>query len=339
MFKEYLKKCLNGGFLTESEAQLVMDSIMKGNVSQSQVASFLTILTYRGETVEEITGFVRALRENMRPFSTSFQDAVDTCGTGGDGASTFNISTASAIAASSLGVKVAKHGNRAVSSKSGSADVLEYLGIDIGLTEEAAKEKLEHYNMAFLFAPFYHPAMKNVASIRKELGFRTVFNALGPMANPANCLKQVIGVYSFELSQKLAKALQKLNPHHVLFVTGRDGLDEISACAKTDIVELKEGQISTYTIAPEDFGLQRGTQEEIVVKTAEESARLIQDIFANKAPTTAVNAVVLNTAAALYVSGKALSIEEGVRITEEAIKSKTVQQHFRHMTKEVNLHA
>ncbi|MEB4858479.1 anthranilate phosphoribosyltransferase [Priestia megaterium] len=321
MFKELLKKCLRGESLSAEEAEKIMNDIMNGKVPAAQIASVLTILTYRGETVDEIVGFVRGMKNNMNAISLDELNVVDTCGTGGDGASTFNISTASAIVASAAGVKVAKHGNRAVSSKSGSADVLEHLDIWIQGNEKEVKNAVADLNMSFLFAPLYHPAMKHVAATRKELGFRTVFNALGPLANPTNCTKQVIGVYSIELARKLAEALVVLGANHVLFVAGRDGLDEISATDVTDIVEVQDNVITEYTLAPEDVHLQRGKLEDLVVEDAKSSAELIESLFLNKSNITAKNAVVLNSAAAIYVSGNVSTFEEGVAVALETIES------------------
>ncbi|MEI2440235.1 anthranilate phosphoribosyltransferase [Priestia megaterium] len=321
MFKELLKKCLRGESLSAEEAEKIMNDIMNGKVPAAQIASVLTILTYRGETVDEIVGFVRGMKNNMNAISLEELNVVDTCGTGGDGASTFNISTASAIVASAAGVKVAKHGNRAVSSKSGSADVLEHLDIWIQGNEKEVKNAVADLNMSFLFAPLYHPAMKHVAATRKELGFRTVFNALGPLANPTNCTKQVIGVYSIELARKLAEALVVLGANHVLLVVGRDGLDEISATDVTDVVEVQGNVITEYTLAPEDVHLQRGKLEDLVVEDAKSSAELIESLFLNKSNVTAKNAVVLNSAAAIYVSGNVSTFEEGVAVALETIES------------------
>ncbi|WP_210609810.1 anthranilate phosphoribosyltransferase [Priestia flexa] len=329
MFKELLSKCLNGETLLAAEAQELMNDIMNGQVPPTQIASILTLLTYRGETVEEIVGFVKGMRNNMNTISIKYENVVDTCGTGGDGASTFNISTASAIVASAAGVKVAKHGNRAVSSKSGSADVLERLGVDIQGEKTEVEEALERVNMSFLFAPLYHPAMKHVAQTRRELGFRTVFNALGPLANPTNCSKQVIGVYSIDLARKLAQALVQLRAKHVLLVCGRDGLDEISVTTETDVVEVKDGRIIEYTLSPESLGIQRGTMKDLIVNGAEESASLIQSIFKNSENKTAQSAVAVNAAAAIYVSGAVQTIQQGVveamRIIESGQAFKQLQ--------------
>lgn len=285
---------------------------MEGKVPDSQIASLITILRFRGETVEEMTGFVKAMKENMTQLE-GFENAVDTCGTGGDGASTFNISTASAIVASSLGVKVAKHGNRAVSSRSGSADVLECLNIPIQTTPEEARRSLEETNMSFLFAPLYHSSMKHVAKARKEVGFRTIFNLLGPLANPANTKRQVLGVSSLEHAEKMAETLKHFRSEHVLLVSGRDGLDEISISDETDVVELKDGNITKYTISPEQFGMNRGKLEEIQVSDAKESAKMIEEVLKNKGNESVKNIVALNSAAALYVAGKAKTFLKGYR--------------------------
>ncbi|MBN8250220.1 anthranilate phosphoribosyltransferase [Priestia flexa] len=340
MFKELLSKCLNGETLSAVEAQELMNDIMNGQVPPTQIASILTLLTYRGETVEEIVGFVKGMRNNMNTISIRYENVIDTCGTGGDGASTFNISTASAIVASAAGVKVAKHGNRAVSSKSGSADVLERLGVDIQGEKTEVEEALERVNMSFLFAPLYHPAMKHVAQTRRELGFRTVFNALGPLANPTNCSKQVIGVYSIDLARKLAQALVQLKAKHVLLVCGRDGLDEISVTTETDAVEVKDGHVVEYMLSPESLGVQRGTMKELIVNDAAESAALIQSIFKNGENKIAQSAVAVNAAAAIYVSGAVQTLEQGVVEAMRIIESgQAFEQLQRLKSEEVVNHA
>lgn len=340
MFKELLSKCLNGETLSAVEAQELMNDIMNGQVPPTQIASILTLLTYRGETVEEIVGFVKGMRNNMNTISIRYENVIDTCGTGGDGASTFNISTASAIVASAAGVKVAKHGNRAVSSKSGSADVLERLGVDIQGEKTEVEEALERVNMSFLFAPLYHPAMKHVAQTRRELGFRTVFNALGPLANPTNCSKQVIGVYSIDLARKLAQALVQLKAKHVLLVCGRDGLDEISVTTETDVVEVKDGRVVEYMLSPESLGVQRGTMKELIVNDAAESAALIQSIFKNGENKIAQSAVAVNAAAAIYVSGAVQTLEQGVVEAMRIIESgQAFEQLQRLKSEEVVNHA
>ncbi|WP_449536746.1 anthranilate phosphoribosyltransferase [Ferdinandcohnia sp. Marseille-Q9671] len=340
MFKHLLNKCINGDYLTEEESYQVMDEIMSGKATASQIASLLSILRFRGETVDEITGFAKAMREHMMQLDYENEFVIDTCGTGGDGASTFNISTASAIVVSALGVKVAKHGNRAVSSKSGSADVLEYLGVEIQSTQEEAREALNKRNMSFLFAPIYHAAMKHAVTPRREIGFRTIFNLLGPMANPARCKKQVLGVYSTEYAEKMAYALQKLGSEHILFVSGRDGLDECSISTETDVVELKNGEISRFVLAPENVNLPRGNMKDIQVSSVIESATLLQEVLYGTANESATNIVLLNAGAAIYVSGKAKSIGEGVDLAREAIVTGMAKRQFEQLrNREVEYYA
>lgn len=233
------------------------------------------------------------------------EDVVDTCGTGGDGSSTFNISTAAAIIASSAGAKIAKHGNRSVSSKSGSADVLEYLGVSIQTSPEETIQSIERRNMGFLYAPSYHSSMKHVAGARKDLAFRTVFNLLGPLSNPMKAKRQVIGVYSIEKAKLMARALEAFEPEHVLFVSSRDGLDELSITSPTDVIELKGGKTYEYTVEPGDVGLPFGSISDIQVATPEESGRLIVDILKNRAPDSAVHIAAFNAGAALYVAEQA----------------------------------
>ncbi|NNU83973.1 anthranilate phosphoribosyltransferase [Geobacillus sp. BMUD] len=330
MLKQLLSKCAEGEALTEDEAYAAMNVIMSGEATDSQIASLLSMLRLRGETVDELVGFVRAMRDRMTAIEAS-DDVIDTCGTGGDGAATFNVSTAAAIVISSLGVKVAKHGNRAVSSKSGSADVLERLGIDIPTSPSAAKQALETKGLAFLFAPLYHAAMKHAAGPRKEIGFRTVFNLIGPLANPARCKRQVVGVYSTRYAEKLAEAMRRLGSKHVLFVTGRDGLDECSIAAETDVVELKDGAIRRFVIAPEDVGLPRGKLADVQVRDPAESAALLEAVMAGTAPESAINIVVLNAGAALYAAGKAETIAEGVARAKEALLSKTAYEQLQRL--------
>jgi anthranilate phosphoribosyltransferase len=339
MFKQLLAKCINGYTLTEEEAYEAMMAIMSGEATASQIASFLSILRLRGETVDELTGLAKAMRSRMMTLDYE-EEVIDTCGTGGDGASTFNISTAAAIVVSSLGVKVAKHGNRAVSSKSGSADVLEALHIDIQATPEEAKQALKTKGLAFLFAPLYHSAMKYAALPRKEIGFRTVFNLIGPLANPARCKRQVIGVYSTSYAEKLAETLHRLGSEHVLFVTGKDGLDECSISAETDVVELKHGEIRRFTIAPEQYGLTRGKLEHIQVRTVQQSAELLKAVMEGKANESATNIVILNAGVALYVAGKVATIREGVEMAKEAMMTKKAYEQFERLRmKEVEKYA
>ncbi|APH04604.1 anthranilate phosphoribosyltransferase [Bacillus weihaiensis] len=326
MMKQLLAHCIEGNTLSEGQAEQVMNEIMSGHATPSQIASLVSIMRLRGETVDELVGFARSMKKHMVSIEYP-HSVVDTCGTGGDGASTFNISTAAAIVTSSLGVKVAKHGNRAVSSSSGSADVLEKLGLSIQISQEEAIKSLNEQNMSFLFAPMFHSSMKHAVNPRKEIGFRTVFNLLGPLSNPANAKRQVIGVFSTDYAEKMAEALKRLGSEHVLLVTGKDGLDEISISTETDIVELKNGEISRYILHPKDVGLFTSNQEGLLVKNAEESAKLIEEIFNGKGPESAENIVAINAGAALYVANYVQTIEMGVLLAKETIQNgKALQQ-------------
>ncbi|WP_246942186.1 anthranilate phosphoribosyltransferase [Bacillus pinisoli] len=339
MLRDLLLDCIEGKTLTVAEAEEVMNEIMSGDATESQIASLLSILRLRGETVEEITGFAKAMRSHMNTLELDeTEEVIDTCGTGGDGVSTFNISTASAIVASSLGIKVAKHGNRAVSSKSGSADVLEHLGIPIQSSKEEAKEALKNHNMSFLFAPNYHAAMKHAIGPRKEIGFRTVFNILGPLSNPALSKRQVIGVYDSKIALKMAETLKSLGSKHVLLVTGRDGLDEISITTDTDVVELKDGEIKQYTIHPNDFHLPIGTLSDIQATSIEDSAKLINKVFTNQSNDSAKHTILLNAGAAIYVSGKAATLQEGIDLAREAIDTRKVIEHIQSLVSRKEAH-
>ncbi|WP_173917255.1 anthranilate phosphoribosyltransferase [Halobacillus sp. Marseille-Q1614] len=326
--KEILSQIVEGKTLSEETAYEAMNEIMQGNVTTGQLMSMLSVIRHRGETVEEMTGFVRAMRANMTKLAIKDDSIVDTCGTGGDGSSTFNISTAVSIILAAMGVKVAKHGNRKVSSKSGSADVLEKLGIPIDTTPEQGARALNEKGMTFMFAPNYHQAMKHAGPARQELGFRTVFNLLGPMSNPANAKRQLIGIYDTAYAEKMAETLSKLGSKHVLLATGRDGLDEITMTGVTDIVELKDGQITRFTLTPEDVGLPSGSLEDIQIRTSEDSAEIIQQVIKGEANQSAMTIVIMNAAAGLYISGKANDLKEGVSLVQEAIHNGSVQQYF-----------
>ncbi|MBM7553755.1 anthranilate phosphoribosyltransferase [Thalassobacillus pellis] len=330
--RNMLDRIVAGETLGEQEAYEVMDLIMNGKVSKGQLMSFLSILRYRGETVEEMTGFARAMRANMTKMDLEDDDVIDTCGTGGDGSSTFNISTAATIMLASMGVKVAKHGNRKVSSKSGSADVLEKLGLPIELTPEEGKRALDEKGMTFLFAPNYHQAMKHAVPARQELAFRTVFNLLGPISNPAQTKRQLIGIYDTTYAEKMAKTLRSLGSKHVLIVTGRDGLDEITITGETDVVELKDGEIRRFTVTPEELGLKRGCIEEIQISQPLESAEIIRDIVYGKANDSAMDIVTMNAAAGLYVAGKADDLVDGVAKVKKAVETGQLREYFEAIT-------
>jgi len=320
MLKEAIKKISNKENLNEEEAYSSVNEIMKGEALQSQIGAFLVGLKMKGETVEEITGSARAMRDNASIVKLESEYAIDTCGTGGDGSKTFNISTAVAIIAAAAGVKVAKHGNRAVSSSSGSADVLQELGIKIDIEPEKAKKLIDEKGMAFLFAQKYHSAMKNVGPVRKELGIRTVFNILGPLTNPAFVKGQVLGVYSKDLTHTLAEVLLKLGSEKAMVVHGGDGLDEITTTTTTYVSEIREGKVIDYEIEPERFDIPLAKVEDIKGSSAKENAGIIIDILKGKrGPKRDI--VVLNTAAALYVGKVAENLEQGIKLTEDIIDS------------------
>ncbi|MBT2575461.1 anthranilate phosphoribosyltransferase [Bacillus sp. ISL-51] len=317
---KFLQLCVNGSTFTADEAEQLMEMMMNGEMSQPEIGGILSVLAHRGETAEELAGFVKVMHAHART-AEGLPDVVDTCGTGGDGLSTFNISTAAAITASAAGAKVAKHGNRSVSSKSGSADVLEKLGVSIQATPDSVKRSIQTKQMGFLFAPLFHSSMKHVAAARKELGFRTVFNLLGPLSNPLQAKRQVIGVYSAEKARLMASALERFDVRHVLLVSGHDGLDELSITSPTNVIELKDGERREYTVSPEQFGLEKGSLKDIQVQSPEESAHLIQNIFANQCVPSALHITALNAGAAIYTAGIANSLREGTEAALETIKN------------------
>ncbi|SIS48776.1 anthranilate phosphoribosyltransferase [Salimicrobium flavidum] len=336
---EYVTKAVEGNVFSEQEAYELMNVVMNGEMSTAQLASLLSIMRYRGETAGEITGFAKAMREHMKEFPLPETELVDTCGTGGDGASTYNISTAVSIMLAGMGAKVAKHGNRKVSSTSGSADVVETLGLQIESTPEEGAKAVQEQGLTFLYAPVYHPAMKHAATARKELGFRTVFNLLGPMCNPANAKRQLMGVYDTNYAEKMAEALKQLGSEHVLFVTGQDGLDEITITGKTDIVELKDGEIRRFTVHPQEFGYHTFPVEEVQIESSEESAALIRNVLKGSAPEAAQAIAVMNAGAGLYVAGGAESIADGVDQVKQAIENGKTDDYYHKLAKEKGTYA
>ncbi len=317
--------------LSREEAHAVMTEVLTGLCSDVQIAALLVALHMKGETVEEIVGFAEAIRAAAIPLelhANSVLDAsgtgrdalVDTCGTGGDASGTFNISTATAFVAAGAGVRVAKHGNRSVTSKCGSADVMEALGVNIQLPATQIAACMEQVGIAFLFAPAMHSAMKHVQTARRELRLRTVFNLLGPLTNPARATCQVVGVYSADLVEKLAEALSMLGLHRALVVHGNDGLDEITITGPTRVGEVREGQVHTYEVTPEEFGLQRATLEDISGGDAAQNASLIREVLAGK-KSARRDVVVLNAAAALVAAGRADHLREAVPLAATSIDS------------------
>ena len=313
--------------LSSEDMAAVMQLIMTGQATPAQIGGFLIGLRMKGETVDEIAGAAQVMRELATRVPVSGANLVDTCGTGGDGASTFNISTASALVAAAAGAQVAKHGNRSVSSSCGSADVLEAAGVNLDLDADQVAECVEKIGIGFLFAPKHHSAMKHAIGPRKEMGVRTLFNLLGPLTNPAAAPNQVLGVFAARWLEPLAQVLGKLGSHHVLVVHADDGLDEISIGAATQVAELDNGKVNCYRITPQQFGMEPGSVESLAVSDAKQSLALIHRVFDNeKGP--ARDIVQLNAGAAIYVSGVADSLENGIRIAGEVIASGAVKDKF-----------
>lgn len=320
MIAEAIKKVTNREDLTSIEAREVMDEIMTGSATPVQMSSYLTALSLKGETITEIT----ASAEGMRAAGTKLnhkQDVLEIVGTGGDQSNSFNISTTSSIVIAAGGVPVAKHGNRAASSKSGAADCLENLGIKLDIEPERNQEILNEIGICFLFAQKYHTAMRFVGPVRKELGIRTVFNILGPLTNPASANMQIMGVYSKELVEPMAKVLQNLGVKRGMVVFGEDGLDEITSSSDTYVCEIKGEQLETYEISPEQFGYKRCKKSDLVGGTGEENAEITKAILEGREQGSKRDTVCMNVGAALYIAGKAKSLEKGIRMAEVLIDS------------------
>ena len=316
-FGAILKRAAAGERLAAAEAASAFAAMMAGGVSEMRMAAFLTALSVRGPSVAEIAGAARAMRAAMTKVDAP-RNAIDVCGTGGDNAGTLNVSTATAFVVAACGVPVAKHGNRAMSSRTGAADVLETLGVPINLDAEAARKSLIDPGFAFLFAPAYHPAMKNVAPVRRDLGFRTVFNLLGPICNPAGVKRQLIGIYAREWLEPVAQVLADLGTDKAWIVHGADGVDELSTTGPTRVAVLEEGRVTVREVVPEDAGIQRASLAQLKGGTAEDNARAIRELFGGKkGPFRDI--VLLNSAAALIVAGAASNLRDGVARAAEAI--------------------
>jgi anthranilate phosphoribosyltransferase len=335
MIREALDKVIKGTDLTEEEMKKVMDGIMDGNYSDILVSSFLTALKIKGESVAEITGAAKIMRKKAAKVNIGEFYAIDTCGTGGDEANTFNISTGVAFISAAAGVHVVKHGNRAVSSKSGSADVLEELGVNLTLDENRVVKCVEEKNIGFFFAPYYHSAMKNVIHIRRELKMRTIFNILGPLTNPAGAKGQVLGVFDPELTETMANVLKELGTEHALVVHG-NGLDEITVTGRTKVTELKNGELRTYYLEPEDFGIKKASSKEVEGGSAVENADILKGIFSGEIRDAKRDILVLNGAAALYVGKKVGSIRDGVAMANEILDSGKVMDKLNEYIKYTN---
>jgi anthranilate phosphoribosyltransferase len=313
--------------LNAADMEAVMRLIMTGQATPAQIGGFLVGLRMKGETVDEIVAAARVMRELATRVEVSGPHLVDTCGTGGDGASTFNISTACALVAAAAGARVAKHGNRSVSSSSGSADVLEAAGMRLDLDAQQVAACIDQVGVGFLFAPQHHSAMRHAIGPRREMRIRTLFNLLGPLTNPAGAPNQVLGVFSTVWVEPLARVLKRLGSEHVLVVHAEDGLDEISIAGPTRIAELKDGGITVYTVSPEDFGLQRADMGTITVENAGQSLAVINSVFANQAG-PALDIVKLNAGAAIYAADLTSSLADGVELAAEVIRDGRATQTF-----------
>ncbi len=320
MIKEAIAKVISRANLTEAEAEAVMREIMQGEATDAQIASYITALRMKGETVEEITGSARVMREKAVPVKIEGAYQVDTCGTGGDMAHTFNISTTAAFVVAGAGVTVAKHGNRSVSSKSGSADVLQALGVNIEMPSNRCEECIREVGIGFLFAPMMHQAMKYAIGPRREIGVRTIFNVLGPLTNPAKVTAQILGVYSADLTELLAQALGNLGAKHAFVVHGMDGLDEITITDKTRVSEFRDGVVKDYFLHPSDFGFSVARPDVLKGGDAKQNADISLEILnGKKGPRRDI--VLMNSAAALAASGRAADLKAGIAVAAESIDS------------------
>jgi len=344
MIKEAIGKVVTGSNLGEEEMYGAMNEILSGTATAAQIAAFITALRLKGETVDEITGAARAMRKKVMKMNLNNhlvavdrdeinvedETILDTCGTGGDGTHTFNVSTATALVAAGGGVRVAKHGNRAVSSHCGSADVLEKLGVNLEITVSDVERCIREVGIGFLYAPLFHSAMKHAVAPRQEIGIRTIFNLLGPLTNPAGASAQVLGVYALELTEKMAQVLNRLHTREAFVVCGEGTFDEISVCGPTRVSHLKDGKVRTFEMTPEDFGFKRAPLEAIRGGNARENAQIIRDIVAGeKGPRR--DMVVLNSAAAFVASGLAGDFVEGAERAVEAIDSGRAREKLDHL--------
>ncbi|GEK74372.1 MULTISPECIES: anthranilate phosphoribosyltransferase [Halomonas] len=315
--------------LSFDQTHALMTAIMTGEASDAQIAAFLMGMAMKGETPEEISAAAQVMRELMSPVTLHVENVVDIVGTGGDGANLFNVSTASSFVAAAAGAHVAKHGNRGVSSSSGSADLFAVAGIGLDLDADQVARCIEDVGVGFMFAPNHHPAMRHAITARREMGVRTLFNILGPLTNPAGASRQLLGVYSAELVPLMAEVLKRLGSEHVLVVCAEDGLDEISLAAPTRVAELKDGEIHEYTIAPEDFGIARHDLDALKVKTAEDSLRLVEQALIGEGP--AADIVALNAGAALYAADVADTLKEGVALAQDAQDCQLAREKLREL--------
>ncbi len=320
MIQGVIQQLIDGQDLDRGAARGTMDQIMSGGATDAQIGAFLIALRCKGETVDEIAGFAEAMREKATPIGGGREPMIDTCGTGGDGSGTFNISTAVAFVAAGAGLCVAKHGNRAMSSKCGSADVLAALGVDVEASAEKVATCLDEVGIGFLFAPKLHGAMKHAIGPRKEIGTRTVFNILGPLTNPAGARRQLIGVFAAELTERMAAVLRALGSERALVVHGSDGLDELTLTGPSQVTELRDGELETYEVAPGDFGYDVVDGSALVGGDAAENARILTDVLKGIAGAPR-DVVVMNAAAAIVAGGLADRLQDGAARAEAAIES------------------
>lgn len=334
MIKEAIAQLVKREDLTSEVMEQVMEEIMTGEATDAQKASFLTALSMKGETIDEITSAAKVLRSHCERFLNDM-DVLEIVGTGGDGSNTINISTLSSVVVSAAGIPVAKHGNRAASSKCGTADCLEALGVKIDCAPARSAQILKDINLCFLFAQKYHPAMRFVGAVRKEMGIRTLFNVLGPLANPAGATMQLFGVYSEELVEPLAHVLRNLGVKRAMVVYGRDSMDEISLSAETKVCEFKNDEFKSYVIRPEDLGLTRCNKEDLVGGTPQENAAIVNDILSGaKGPKTDV--VLLNAGAAIYLASDGITLKDGIEKARDIIVSGKAKEQLEKFIEETN---
>lgn len=319
--KEILAKLVAGNDLSVEEAKKAQEIILTGQATDAQIAAFLTALRMKGETIDEITGLASVLRDKANTIAPKVDKHVDLVGTGGDCTYSFNISTTSAFVVAAAGLPVAKHGNRSISSKSGAGDVLEALGVNISADPDVVTKCVETVGIGFMFAPHFNPAMKYVGKVRKELGFRTVFNTLGPLSNPSRAKAMVVGVYDKNLTETIANAMMNMGVERALVVSGNDNMDEITLTGATTISEIKDNTVNTYTVTPEQFGFETVELKELQGGDGKVNAQITKDILSGKEKGAKRNIVLLNAGATLYAGGMCSSIEEGIKIAEKTIDS------------------
>jgi len=333
MFKENLNKIVQKNNLTEEEMSEMITEIFSGDITDAQIGAMMAALATKGETFEELAGAAKAMRRKAKRIQTSASAVVDTCGTGGDSAQTFNISTTTAFVVAGCGVTVAKHGNRSISSQCGSADLLEALGVNLNVNPEIVEEAVREIGIGFLFAPLFHGAMKYAAKARKEVGLRSIFNMLGPLTNPAAANCQLLGVYAPELTEMFAQALLILGAKRAFVVHGHDGLDEISVCAPTRVSELNDGLVRTYDIHPEQFFGEQADSDTLIGGTPEMNADITRKILSGEEKGPKRNVVLLNASAALVAAGKAADIQKGIHKAEDAIDSGKAMEKLENLVK------